>query len=62
MKTEKLYHAELDKWETKTEIINIVMDMGYTENEAKNIVDDSIRQHILYTEDEYNKHFKPYEN
>lgn len=62
MTTEILYNSDLDKWETKTEIINIVMGMGYTENEAENIIDDSIKQGILYTKEGYNKHFKPYEN
>lgn len=62
MNTEKLYNSELDKWKTKTEIINIIMGMGYTEEEAENILDDSIKQCILYTEEGYKKHFAPYEN
>ena len=60
--TELLYNSNLDKWETKTEIINIIMGMGYTEEEAGNILDDSIKQCILYTKEGYNKHFEPYEN
>ena len=62
MNTELLYNSDLDKWETKTEIINIIIGMGYTEEEAENIINDSINQCILYTEEGYKKHFAPYEN
>lgn len=55
-----LYNSDLDKWETKTEIINIIIGMGYTEEEAENIIDDSIKQGILYTVEGYNEHFAPY--
>ena len=47
MKIEMLYNSDLDKWEAKTEIINIIIGMGYTEEEAENIIDDSIKQGIL---------------
>lgn len=62
LNTELLYNSDLDKWETKTEIINIIMGMGYTEDEAENILDDSIKQGILYTIENYKEHFAPYEN
>ena len=62
MNTEKLYNSDLDKWETKENIIHIIMDMGYTEEEAENEINYSIKQGILYTEEGYQKHFAPYEN
>lgn len=61
-KPEMLYNSDLDKWETKTEIVNIIMGMGYTEEEAENHIDYSIKHRILFTEEDYSKYFAPYEN
>ena len=54
---EILYNAESDKFYTRKEIINLIMQLGYTEEEANNYINNSIEQNILYDTDNYIKHF-----
>lgn len=58
----RYYNAESNVWQTEEEIINIIIEQGYTEEEAKNHIDYSIKHRILYTVEDYNKHFAQYEN
>ena len=68
MKSEKFYNADSDQWLTKAEviksIINLYHEMGlnYTEENAENQIDYMVKHGFLYTEEGYQKHFKPYEN
>lgn len=57
-----LYNSENDKWYTKEEVINNIMEQGYNEEEAESHLEYSIKHNILYTIEGYNKYFKPYEN
>ena len=58
-----LYEPQNDKWYTIKELINIIKTINnYTEEQAKEHINYSIKHGILYDYDEYIKSFKPFEN
>ena len=63
MNTELFYNANSDEWHTKTEVINDIINiLDCTEEEAENHLEYAIKIGVYYTEEDYKKHFAPYEN